>query len=136
MEPLEASTSPLESVPYTTSSFSQSTSYSSSSQESSGPISHFGTVIPVRQPVQTGAAITKLEGIFSAILDAVSNGADTLSIPIRSRSHNLLPVDAAAEAAASQDGDNDDVPRLRPQPTVTRVSYPGRTEEEAKKFGR
>ena len=122
-----ASTLSQESWSTSPTSLSQATSYSDVSTESPG--SGFGNIITVPQTAQTGAAITKIESILKTILDGLSNGAETLTLPIRSRPQTLA---AAGHVLTSTE--NGTASNLRQPRVNTQVSYPGSTEEEARRF--
>jgi hypothetical protein len=65
------------------------------------------------QANHAGVVIAKIEAVFESMLEALSSNANQLSIPYRSRTTNR-------HSAARRDV----------------ITFPGRTKQEARKFGR
>jgi len=118
-----------------TSYFSSPVPRSSNPQEDPTANRRFTTVISVPQPVHTGEAITRIEGILMDVLTGLANGAEALSITIKGRSQHPPQVDSAVQALPGQAEPDGGMPARSLQQRLTQVSYPGRTEEESKRFG-
>lgn len=85
-------------------------------------------ILPQREShiTQAGAVISKIEAIFESIMDCLANGAGKLSIPYRNRTATRRSRRTIDEGEQAVDGPNPD----------GAVTFPGRTPQEARKFGR